>query len=156
MAHLPHLGYKGDIELPVEKELVKAEACRIAQLVTHGVISIVLGALLLPAPESIEVFIYSDALPGWPIVWSVLFILGGLNVVIHVVWLKRSRRIWWSLVFMAVSYLLFGCLFLFNLGKWVALGMQPPAPIAYPIALYFGFFALLLLHIEASKPAKKE
>lgn len=156
MAQLPHLGYKGQIELPVEKELVKAEAGRITQLIVHGAISVTLGILLLPAPDSIELFIYSDALPGWPLLWSTLFILGGTNLIVHVVWLKKSRRIWLTLVFMAISYLLFGSLFLFNLGKWVALGMHPPAPIAYPIALYFGFFAQLLIHIEASKSAKKE
>lgn len=158
MTHLPHLGYRGGVEVsvPNNAELVKAEASRITELITHGSISIVLGTLLIFAPESDAVFIYANSLPGWPWLYSSMFIIAGVKTLIHVVWLKKSRNIWWTLVFMSIAYLIFGGLFLLNLGKWIAIGMNGPAPIAWPIALYFGIFALLLIHIEASKPAKKE
>lgn len=156
MANLPHLGYKGGIELPLQVELVKAEASRITQLIAHGVIATLMGSMLVISPRSSVVFFYTDNLPGWPGVYGIIFALAGLNLTVRVVWKKRTRNIWWPLIFVAVCYLIFGGLFLINLGKWVAVGMSGPPPVVYPIAVYFGYFALLLLHIEASKPANKE
>jgi hypothetical protein len=156
MAHLPHLGYKTDMQLPLQAELMKAEASRITQLITHGVVATLMGLMLTVSPRSDVVFFYTNDLPGWPGVYGIIFALSGINLTIRVVWCKKTRNIWWSLVLVAVCYLIFGGLFLINLGKWVAIGMHGPSPIVYPIAVYFGFFALLLLHIEASIPAKKE
>jgi hypothetical protein len=156
MVNIPHLGYHKEIPVPEQEELVSAEASRITALITHSVIATILGSLLLVAPKSDIVFQYTDDLPGWPEVYSVLFVLSGVNLFIRVVWIKKTRDIWWSLIFLCVCYIVFGGLFLVNLGKWVAAGHSGPTPLAYPIALYFGFFALLLLQVEASKPAKKE
>lgn len=159
MGQLPHLGYKSGlaVDVPDQGDLFKSEASRITELLTHSGISILFGLLLIPAPRSDSIFLYvGDSLPLWPGLWSVLFIVAGFNLAVRVVWLKKSRNIRWSILFLVVNYALYGALFLLNFGKWIALGMTGPAPTIYPIALYFGFFALLLLHIEASKPAKKE
>lgn len=157
MANLPHLGYnqKG-LELPLQAELMKAEASRITQLITHGVTAALMGILLTTAPDSGVVFTASDKLPGWPGTYGIFFTLAGLNLLCRVLWKKKTRNIWWPLLLVALCYLLFGSLFLINFGIWVATGLEGPTPLTYPIAIYFGYFALLLLHIEASKPATKE
>lgn len=155
MSNLPH-PHSGPIRVPKNEELITAEASRITQLMAHGVIAMLLGFLLLVAPKSDSIFDYVHDLPGWPGLYSCLFIIAGANLCYKVIWSKKTRNIYWSLVFVAVCYAIFGGLFIVNVAKWVLIGFEGVRPVMYPIALYVGNFVLLLLQVEASKPAKKE
>ena len=155
MSNLPH-PHTGPIKVPKNEELITAEASRITQLMAHGVIAMLLGFLLLIAPKSDSIFDYVHDLPGWPGLYSRLFVITGINLCYKVIWSKKTRNIWWSLVLVSVCYAIFGGLFILNVAKWILSGFEGATPVAYPIAIYIGYFVLLLLQLEASKSAPKE
>jgi hypothetical protein len=159
MANLPHLGLgaRGTLELATQPELVKAEAGRITQLIVHSGVAMVTGVLLLPSPNSLAIFNNrTDEVPGWPVFYAVWFFVAGANLLVRIVWKKKTRNIRWPLIFMATPYAILVLLFFSNVIIWLVRGLEGPTPVSYPIPIYVGYFVFLLLHMEGSKPAYKE
>jgi hypothetical protein len=159
MANLPHLGLgpKGKIELATQPELVKAEAGRITQLIVHAGIAMTTGILLLPSPNSLAIFNNrTHEVPGWPTLYAGWFFVAGTNLLVRVVWKKKTRNIRWPLILMAVPYAFLVLLFFSNVLIWLVRGLTGPTPVSYPIPIYVGYLIFLLLHMEGSKTTHKE
>jgi TRAP-type C4-dicarboxylate transport system permease small subunit len=145
------------MSLATQPELVKAEAGRITQLIVHAAIAMTTGILLIPSPNSLAIFNNRNhEVPGWPVVYAVWFFLAGTNLLIRVVWKKKTRHIRWPLILLSIPYAILVLLFFSNVLIWLIRGLEGPTPVSYPIPIYVGYFIFLLLHIEGSKPANEE